>query len=93
MAKRLPTPVENEHELPENQAMKAAMIPTTLQAAIRMFPQFKVLTEDQQEISVAIEIEGVLHNRTTLPSMTVDVIFVVDNGYVLVKLALLELVI
>jgi len=80
MAKRLPTPIENEHDLPE--AVRTETMPTTLRAVIRMFPQVKVLTEGQQDITVAVEIEGVLQNRNALPTATVDVIFIIDNGYV-----------
>ncbi|EAT86362.2 hypothetical protein SNOG_06531 [Parastagonospora nodorum SN15] len=81
MATRLPTPVENEPELGEEQSLKPRTMPTTLRAAIRVFPEVKILTKDVQEFSVAIEIEGVLHNRNALSCATIDVVFVVDNGY------------
>ncbi|KAF2830683.1 hypothetical protein CC86DRAFT_343633 [Ophiobolus disseminans] len=81
MAKRLPAPVDDEHDVLENNATKSDAMPTTLRAAIRMFPQAKILTEKHQEIDVAVEIEGVLHNRSTISNVTVDIIFVIDNGY------------
>ncbi|KAH4175950.1 hypothetical protein HBI29_034530 [Parastagonospora nodorum] len=81
MATRLPTPVENEPELGEEQSLEPRTMPTTLRAAIRVFPEVKILTKDVQEFSVAIEIEGVLHNRNALSCATIDVVFVVDNGY------------
>tara|TARA_R110002003_G_scaffold70_19_gene6510 strand:+ start:5401 stop:5844 length:444 start_codon:yes stop_codon:yes gene_type:complete len=83
MAERLPTSVEVDHESQEHQIHEAAAMPTTLRAAIRIFPQAKQLREDLQEINIAVEVEGVLHNRQTLVNATVDVVFVVDNGYVL----------
>lgn len=55
-------------------------LPTTLRAAISLFPDAKVLADDVQEVTVAIDIEGVLHNRRLLPETTIDVVFVVDNG-------------
>jgi hypothetical protein len=80
MVTRLPTPVENEPELGEEQSLEPRTMPATLRAAIRVFPEFKILTKDVQEFSVAIEIEGVLHNRNALPCATIDVVFVVDTG-------------
>lgn len=58
------------------------MIPTTLRAAVRVFPETKILNEDLQEFTVAVDIEGVLHNQKPLSVTTIDVIFVVDNGWV-----------
>ncbi|KAH7396777.1 hypothetical protein DE146DRAFT_50232 [Phaeosphaeria sp. MPI-PUGE-AT-0046c] len=81
IANRLPTPVEVEHELPEGQQEEGGAIPTTLRAAVRMFPQAKILAEAHQEISVAIEIEGVLYGRRDHSNPTIDLIFIIDNGY------------
>ncbi|KAF1911374.1 hypothetical protein BDU57DRAFT_565985 [Ampelomyces quisqualis] len=80
MARRLPTPVENENELPDDQPPEAGLMPTTLRPTVRMFPEIKLVTEDSQEFSVAIEIEGVLHSRVTRQVPTIDVVFVVDNA-------------
>jgi hypothetical protein len=55
---------------------------TTLRAAVKTIPEVKVLTEERQEFTVAIELEGVLHNRNPLPDTSLDVIFLIDNGYV-----------
>ncbi|KAF2036586.1 hypothetical protein EK21DRAFT_51494 [Setomelanomma holmii] len=80
MAKRLPCPAEDldSHELDDPED---AALPSTLRAAIRIFPEAKRLSDDLQNISIAVEVEGVLHNRQALKNTTVDVIFVVDNGY------------
>lgn len=80
MAKRLPTPVENENEHPDDAHPEAGMLPTTLKPTIRMFPEVKLLTENSQELNLAIEIEGVLHSRGPREDPTIDVIFVVDNA-------------
>jgi hypothetical protein len=86
MAKRLPSPVADEHELPSVGPQGSEVMPTILKAAVRMFPQVKILAEELQEISVAMEIEGVLcGDRGPLPDVTIDVIFVVDNGYVFTR--------
>ena len=80
MAKRLPTPVENENEHPDDEHPQADLLPTTLKPTIRMFPEVKLLTGNSQEFKVAIEIEGVLHSRSPREDPTIDVIFVVDNA-------------
>lgn len=83
LARRLHTQTEDEHEASGNCALKPNGMPTTLRAAMRIFPEVKVLTGGLREMLVAVEVEGVLHNRTAFPSDTVDVVFIVDNGYVL----------
>jgi hypothetical protein len=55
---------------------------TTLRAAVRIIPEAKSLAGERQDLTVAVELEGVLHNRSPLPNTSLDVIFVVDNGYV-----------
>lgn len=81
MAKRLPPPTEYEHEPTDKQILgKPSMLPTTLRAAVNIFTEKKVLSEEVQEFDIVVEIEGVLHNRRPLPDSTIDVIFVVDNG-------------
>ncbi|KAF1845143.1 uncharacterized protein K460DRAFT_337025 [Cucurbitaria berberidis CBS 394.84] len=80
ITKQLPSPTEDHDNSDEHVLAKASKIPTTLRAAVRIFPEIKVLTEDLQEYSVAVDVEGVLHNRKPLPDTTIDVIFVVDNG-------------
>jgi hypothetical protein len=81
IAKQLPPPTELDHEgsnahVPDG----PSTMPTTLRAAVRVFSEVKLLTDDVQEINIAVDIEGVLHNRKPLPDTTIDVIFVVDNG-------------
>jgi hypothetical protein len=85
VAKPHSTPAENGHELSENRATATGTMPTTLRAVVRLFPEVKLLTNDLYEFNVAIEVEGVLHSRSTLANDTIDVVFVVDNGYVVQK--------
>jgi hypothetical protein len=80
MVRRLPSPTDDELELPDDQYIEVATMPTTLRAAIRLFPEVRILTAEVQEFSVAIEVEGVLQNRNALPNETIDVVFLVDNG-------------
>jgi len=83
ISKCIPSPTDFDHEASEAQVSDSTShLPTTLRAAVRLFPEVKLLTEEYQDIGVAIEIEGVLHNRKPLPDTGIDVIFVVDNGYV-----------
>lgn len=82
MAQRLPSEAEDEQEILDSRALKADEMPTTLRAAIRLFPEVKVLTNELQDMTVAVEVEGVLHNRSTSPLVTVDLVFIIDNGYV-----------
>jgi hypothetical protein len=81
MAMRLPSPADAEHGFTEGRPQQSEAMLTTLRAAIRIFPEVKILTEGMQEFSVAIEIEGVLFDRGPLPNVAIDVVFVVDNGY------------
>jgi hypothetical protein len=81
IAEKLPPPTELSHDGSDAQvASVPSVMPTTMRAAVRVFPEVKILIEDIQEISIAVDIEGVLHNRKPLPDITIDVIFVVDNG-------------
>jgi hypothetical protein len=82
MVKPHMTPAEDGHELLEDRAIATETMPTTLRAAVRLFPELKVLTKDSHELNVTIEIEGVLYNRSILANDTIDVVIVVDNGYV-----------
>ncbi|KAF2853260.1 hypothetical protein T440DRAFT_477076 [Plenodomus tracheiphilus IPT5] len=82
LAKRLPHLAKYEHESPDAQEADISReLPTTLRATVRVFSDKRVLTAEIEEIDIAIDIEGVLHNRKSLPDTTVDVIFVIDNGY------------
>ncbi|KAI8935534.1 hypothetical protein NX059_008104 [Plenodomus lindquistii] len=86
LAKRLPHLTEYEHESPDTQPVNSSReLPTTLQATVRVFPEKRVLTADIEEIDVAIDVEGVLHNRKTLRDTAVDAILVIDNGYYVTK--------
>jgi hypothetical protein len=80
IAKRLPSPTGLDHEASDAQVSDStSLLPTTLRAAVRLFPEVNHITEEFQEFSVAIDIEGVLHHRKPLPDTGIDVIFVVDN--------------
>ncbi|KAF2130630.1 hypothetical protein P153DRAFT_396022 [Dothidotthia symphoricarpi CBS 119687] len=90
LARQLPTAMDSHHDQLDDQPdvhalAKSIPIPSTLRAAVRIFPQVKLLTCDYEEFAVAVEVEGVLHNQTPLPDTTIDVIFVVDNGYYVTK--------
>jgi hypothetical protein len=72
-----PSAISGGHDEQEEEAKV-----TTLRAAVRIIPEAKSLTEERQDLTVAVELEGVLHNCSPLPKTSLDVIFVVDNGYV-----------
>jgi hypothetical protein len=81
MTKRLPSSGDYNQDQPAIDAMtEITAVPTTLQAAVRIFPETKILAKDYGEFNVAVEVEGVLYNRHPLSDTTVDVIFIVDNG-------------
>ena len=66
IATRLPSPYENRHE--ESDTAVAAnhvhATPSSLRTAVRMVPESKILsTQEQQDLCVAIEVEGALHER------------------------------
>jgi len=81
LAKHLPDVTELDHGSLELQAADIPQqLPTTLQAAVRIYTDKKVLASKTEEIDVAIDIEGVLHNSRPLSDTLIDVIFIVDNG-------------
>lgn len=81
--KHMPPPTDYEREVADAYVPDSPLaLPTTLRAAIRLFPDAKMLTEDVQEVTVAIDIEGTLHNQRSLSETAIDVVFVVDNGQV-----------
>jgi hypothetical protein len=82
IAKRLPSPVEYQHEDLEVQNMATyGNTPTTLRAAVKVFSEVTQLSQEkEQEFWIAVEVEGALHNRILLRDSTIDVIFVVDNA-------------
>ncbi|EMD93508.1 hypothetical protein COCC4DRAFT_58864 [Bipolaris maydis ATCC 48331] len=82
LTKHMPPPTNYEREVADAYVPNSPLaLPNTLRAAIRLFPDAKVLTEDVQEVTVAIDIEGTLHNQRSLSETAIDVVFVVDNGY------------
>ncbi|EUC35165.1 hypothetical protein COCCADRAFT_35269 [Bipolaris zeicola 26-R-13] len=81
-AKHMPPPTDYDREVADAYVPDSPLaLPTTLRAAIRLFPDAKVLTENVQEVTVAIDIEGTLYNQRSLSETAIDVVFVVDNGY------------
>lgn len=86
LAQRLPQlPEYDQQALTFQAAANPQGLPTTLRAAATIFTSKKVLNAETEEIDVAIDIEGMLHNGRSLPETSLDIIFVVDNGYVLDK--------
>ncbi|KAJ8107770.1 hypothetical protein OPT61_g8634 [Boeremia exigua] len=83
IARHLPSPMEHHHDDQETQVLATSdKAPTTLRAAVRVFSDVAELSEqEQQEFWIAIEVEGALHNRVSLPDSAIDVVFVVDNAY------------
>jgi hypothetical protein len=81
-AEHYPSPHEFRQELPtiDDDAAEAAPSASTLAAAVKITPEVKLLTENEEVFWVAIEVEGVLHNRRPLSYQAVDVVFVVDNA-------------
>lgn len=82
IAGRLPSPAGRYHDDQEAQrTIPHEKLPTTLRAAVRVFSEIVQLSQQEhEEFWVAVEIEGILHNRMLLPDTTIDVILVVDNG-------------
>ncbi|RMZ73828.1 haus augmin-like complex subunit 8 isoform x1 [Pyrenophora seminiperda CCB06] len=74
---RMPSPAGTGDEV----SMSFQTLPTTLRVATRLYSEVKILTKDVEEFNVALDIEAVLHNRRPLPDTSIDVIFLVDNGY------------
>ncbi|KAF2706945.1 hypothetical protein K504DRAFT_470937 [Pleomassaria siparia CBS 279.74] len=84
MINYLPSPPKTQHAnslascpIPESDGL-----PTTLKASIRIVSEVKLLsTQHSEEFWVAVEIEGMLHNRRPLQDTSLDFVFVIDNGY------------
>jgi hypothetical protein len=56
-------------------------LPTTLKAVVRVLPETKVLkSENHQDFWIAVEVEGVLHNRRALHDPSLDIVILIDNG-------------
>ncbi|PVI04097.1 hypothetical protein DM02DRAFT_586576 [Periconia macrospinosa] len=55
---------------------------SVLKAGIRIIPEDKILNnEDVQDMWVAVEVEGMCHNRQRLADESIDVAFIVDNRH------------
>lgn len=81
MAGRLPSPVGGGQDSSQDESWHdQSTRPTTVRASVRILTQVRILTEEPQDVDVAVEVEGTLHNRSAAPHTTIDVIFVMDNG-------------
>jgi hypothetical protein len=82
VAKQYPSPHEY-YEAPgaiDSGTSNTNTSPILLSAAVRILPEVRVLSsEEQQTFWVAVEVEGVLHNRRPLTDPGVDVIILVDT--------------
>lgn len=84
-AKKYPSPLEFRQELPsisDATPNPASLFSSSvLAASVRVIPEIKVLTQDEEQTFwVAVEVEGVQHNRCPLPDQSIDVIFLVDTA-------------
>jgi hypothetical protein len=77
-----PSAIAGGHEEQEEEAKV-----TILRAAVGIIPEAKGLMEERQDLTVAVELEGVLHNCSPLPNKSLNVTFVVDNLYEMKNLA------
>ena len=83
LAAFMPPPSEPPRENPNIVRLSSASssLPTTLKAVVRVLPETKVLkSEDQQDFWIAVEVEGVLHNRRALHDPSLDIVILIDNG-------------
>ncbi|KAF2449347.1 hypothetical protein P171DRAFT_506920 [Karstenula rhodostoma CBS 690.94] len=86
VARGLPSPLENRHDVDAIETHEAPQMPATLKTTINVLSEVKVLGSDQsQEFWASVEIKGVLHNRRELVDSSIDVVFVIDNGYYVSK--------
>ncbi|KAL5423095.1 hypothetical protein PMIN04_004161 [Paraphaeosphaeria minitans] len=86
VARGLPSPLGNRHDMDVIETHEAPRMPSTLKTAINVLSEVKVLgSEQSQEFWASVEIESVLHNRRGLVDPNIDVVFVVDNGYYVSK--------
>lgn len=81
-AEYIPSPHEFRQELPriDDDAAAAARSDSTVAATVKITPEVKLLTKEDQTFWIAIEVEGVLHNKRTLSDQAVDVVFIIDNA-------------
>jgi hypothetical protein len=83
LAAFIPTPPEPRREQlgTLRPSSETSDLPTTMKAVIRILPEVKVLKmEDHQDFWVAVEIEGLLHNRRILHDANLDIVILIDNG-------------
>ncbi|KAI2476812.1 Ubiquitin-protein ligase [Pyrenophora tritici-repentis] len=75
--KHMPSPADHRDDVPTSPPSS----PSLLKPEVKVFSEVRILTKEVEDFTVAIDIEGVLHNRKLLPDTSIDVICVVDNGY------------
>lgn len=80
----IPDPPEPSRERSDivRPSSESVDLPTTLKTVVRVLPEIKILNPegDHQEFWVAVEVEGVLHNRRALHDPSLDVVILIDNG-------------
>ena len=79
----MPPPSEPRREQSDmvHPSSASSDLPTTLKAVVRILSETKVLkSEDHQDFLVAIEVEGVLHNRRDSHDSSLDIVILIDNG-------------
>lgn len=82
----LPSPLGSLRDVDAIKTHEAPQFPTSLKTTINVLSEVKVLGPNQsQEFWVSVEIEGAMHNRHKLVDSSIDVVFVVDNGYYVSK--------
>ncbi|KAF1977530.1 hypothetical protein BU23DRAFT_500416 [Bimuria novae-zelandiae CBS 107.79] len=86
VARGLPSPLGNQSDVEAVKGPRSTTTPTTLNTLVTVIPEVKILDKDgEQEFWVSVEIEGALHNRRELLDSSLDVVFIVDNGYYVSK--------
>ena len=81
-AEYYPSPHEFRQELPKIGAAAAEATPSnsTLAATVKITPEIKLLTQEDETFWVAVEVEGVLHNKRPVSDPAIEVVFVIDNA-------------
>jgi hypothetical protein len=83
VAEKYPSPHDFRQELPSisDSAAGSYTSASVLAAGVRIIPETKILsTEEEQTFWIAVEVEGVQHNRRALADQSIDVVFLIDNA-------------
>lgn len=83
-ANRLPAPLEYLQEQNDGaQSSDTSTLPSTLKVAVTMLPESKMLSiERYQDMWISVDVQGVIHNQRPLADASINLVFLVDNGYV-----------